>query len=266
VEVRRELADRGAVTLVGETGLPRWHRWALGAPELSAAADQTCQFEAVHHALLELLADPGVERYRVTADVRLLWGRAAPGEDGRLRPEGSPYTQVGPYFGYAAPVVGGRAPAAFAIAATFNDALAPEVRALAARRPDLAGAAVRVESNLFVPDAEIGTRSAGASLAPAFRFPPADRLPGAWRRLALEVTPAGARVLWAAHPGEAMRQLADLPAETINAAYEEMRRQLDTLVPGTGVPTPTWSPRMPFGIWCRCGAVSVRNVRVEVLN
>ncbi len=35
--------------------------------------------------------------------------------------------------------------------------------------------------------------------------------------------------------------------------------------PGLGVPTPTWNPRMPFGIWSRGTVVSFRNVIVEPL-
>jgi serine/threonine-protein kinase len=82
--VRRELEaelDRGRpVTLVGETGWPKWFRWRAGkdAQRTHIEPDGTFSAEMLDQripGLLELLPDPRTDRYKLTAQVRHDQGR-----------------------------------------------------------------------------------------------------------------------------------------------------------------------------------------------
>jgi serine/threonine-protein kinase len=86
-EAHRRLARGEAVTLIGETGPPRWSRWCLGqggSPE-EPYNDPTFAIQCYDTALLELLPAPLPERYILRAQVRHL--RSAEGG-------------AGIYFGY----------------------------------------------------------------------------------------------------------------------------------------------------------------------
>ncbi len=103
--IRKELRAGRRVVLVGETGPPRWHRWAFGAAALgqSSTGDGSCSFEATYISLLELLDDPGIDSYQVTADIRFLYTKPEPGPDGQIKLRGSAAALIGLYFGYTAP-------------------------------------------------------------------------------------------------------------------------------------------------------------------
>ena len=79
-QIERDLADGKAVTLVGPTGLPKWHRWAVGASTLTESVrelDHTACFQTGELTLLELLPRPPAGGYRLTADIRLDAAHAA---------------------------------------------------------------------------------------------------------------------------------------------------------------------------------------------
>jgi serine/threonine-protein kinase len=259
--IRRELRAGRSVTLVGETGPPRWHNWPLGATALgeSRTGDGSCSFETVKLSLLELLNDPGIDRYRVTADIRLLDTNRLFGPDGTLEHKGSPAALVGLYFGRAAQDTADGLPAHFMLAATYNDHL------LAARKvKGVPAAAVQLRTSLIVlqPDAPLLDPTGPAG--PPKNFD-ARELPGDWRRVRIDVTPEGVKAYWSAKPGGPMELLADLSAAELDGQYQSMARRLEAERPGLGVTAPSWYPRMPFGVWCRTAAVSVRNVIVEPL-
>src|SRR5262249_50634963 len=105
--IRKELRAGRPVTLIGATGLPRWHDWAYGPTALgeSLTGDKSCAFEAIGDALLILLDDPGIDRYAVTADLRILRSKTAADQTKAPDPGEAPGSNlVGLFFGQATPV------------------------------------------------------------------------------------------------------------------------------------------------------------------
>jgi serine/threonine-protein kinase len=71
-EMKQDLAHGRAVTLIQETGKPRWYRWLSGKSTTQAALapDGTFLVSTWSNALLELVPDTQTDRYRITAQVR----------------------------------------------------------------------------------------------------------------------------------------------------------------------------------------------------
>ena len=65
-------SKQGRVTLIGETGPPRWSRWNVGEGTAVVAAekDEAYSFTTVEHARIELLRRAPGPRYRFSAEVR----------------------------------------------------------------------------------------------------------------------------------------------------------------------------------------------------
>jgi serine/threonine-protein kinase len=80
-EMRDKLARGESVTLIGPTGGPAWSRWVC-SPEASwidAPPDQPVTAHSWGRGMLELLPEPGIERYRLRASVRHLLAHRADG-------------------------------------------------------------------------------------------------------------------------------------------------------------------------------------------
>src|SRR5207248_197597 len=71
-ELRRELAEDGAATVIPERGLPRWHRMRLGenGPTEAPAHENACFLESTGHAMMDVLPAVGPGRYRVTLQIK----------------------------------------------------------------------------------------------------------------------------------------------------------------------------------------------------
>jgi serine/threonine-protein kinase len=95
--VRAELAAGREVTLIPATGEPQRWEWRLGSAAFgpSSSGDGCCYFEAIDRALLDLLDDPGIDRYRIRADLRQVRSATAPHAEA---PRGDE-SQIGLYFG-----------------------------------------------------------------------------------------------------------------------------------------------------------------------
>ncbi|HEY3789965.1 MAG TPA: serine/threonine-protein kinase, partial [Urbifossiella sp.] len=74
--IQRDLQAGRAVKLVDATGPPRWHAWKLTPSSLgeSSSNDRSASFQTNLSTFLELIRDPGIERYRVTAELRHMGG------------------------------------------------------------------------------------------------------------------------------------------------------------------------------------------------
>lgn len=71
-QLEADLAAGQPVTLIGETGKPKWFRWRMGAAKSATSLAQDGAF-SIHTqtlVLIELLPDPQTERYRFAAQVR----------------------------------------------------------------------------------------------------------------------------------------------------------------------------------------------------
>jgi hypothetical protein len=75
----RELAARRPAVLIGQTGKPKFERRAWGNYSVNDPAEPTdeCYFESGSAALLELLPNPGLQRYRMSAEIRHIHAQGA---------------------------------------------------------------------------------------------------------------------------------------------------------------------------------------------
>jgi serine/threonine protein kinase len=249
-EFERQLRRGETVTLIGETGGPRWSRWGIqaGVSNLSRLQDGTFSVFGQDDTLLTLLPDPQ-RSYRFGAEVRheRQTSNGAVGLSFLHSVHDLPYGKEH-----------------FFCVLTFND--------LEAALPDpitgemsspLEFKVVRVTE--FRRD---GVSEAGPDkIAYVFRrlFVPAWReCPGKypWRRLAVEVRPTGVDLYWEEE------HLAHIPHDTILTHCKDTKEEL---VGGRFVDPlpdlhPTFSPRDALGLFVCRGQASFRRVEVKPLS
>ena len=262
-EIRKQLAAGNEVVIIPESGVPVWLRenWVLGSTALepSPTAENACSFESMDEALLAVLRDPGIDRYRVRFDVRTLRSkRANPSEKPGLDEVAG--RNVGVFFGHAQAggVDGSVAHAFFAV--RFTDYLPKEVQARGITQGHVKLEPVSIHERLN-KSRDLWSGSTAALL----RIPSSDSLPGEWRRIQIEVSPERVRIDWAEQPGGPLQSLADLPAEVVHSRYSSIQGWFDREHPQARISLPGWQPRMPLGVWSRGAAVAVRNVTIAPL-
>lgn len=263
-ELERRLASEKAVTMIGETGLPSWHRWALGPTSLTTSGvylDGTASFKSDEYSLLELVSDPMTDRYRLTAEVRDDTLTDAKAESDELR-------TVGVYFGYRHAPLPGIGEVHRYMSVEFADRMLP--KDLRPNRPHQHRA--RVELRTIGRAIENATAGLESHWFGAVRFDPADKTPRdnseippwTWRTITVEVTPEGLEAYWGTKAtGERFGQWS---AAELHLWYRQWP-PFSFPVPD-GTPTPDvlgWVPRSPLGVYARGTAVSIRNVVVEPL-
>ncbi|MFO0806909.1 MAG: serine/threonine-protein kinase [Gemmataceae bacterium] len=245
-EIKRKLAAGERVTLMGESGTPRWHRWKLGTATLGRSpveGDESCYFGTGDSASLELLDDPGIERYTIIADMRYLGFGGDPS-----------LGMVGLWFGWTEPEP---APPANIFARHY---------AMAFKDVKEYSQVPATEARLRVRDMQWGRRKGGLPMPhPRDFFMREQTLlkssPGPWRRIAIRVSSNQIQFQWQSAPAA--------PPELIS---ELIRKGADRFVVTTtarpGRPPderevpPGWSPRLPIGIWADHAAVTFKNVEI----
>lgn len=236
-----------SVVLLGETGVPKFPRMHLEANAVgtSAQGDNACEFHAFDICLLELLNDPGIDRYRVSFEVKQL-----PGKDTDTTTD-----FVGVYIGYASAAAPDGATSHGMIAVTWKDRDRPG-------DPKNPGVhAVNVERLGFIQHPN--RRSWIDPSRPAsFKFRPNHRLPGEWRTVEVEVTPERLTLKW---PAALDKTEIEWPDSRPKKEFEKLKRSLDASIFGAGGVLPEWSPRMPFGVLAQRASVAVRNVSIAPL-
>ncbi len=259
-KAQRDLAAGRKVVLVGPTGQPKWHEWRLDAAALgkSPMNDETCSFQSIGPGLLELFPAPGVDRYRITAEVRQIWtrdrGEQPPADVGHA-------SRTGLYFGHAQqPGTGGVSAHSF-LAVWFNDWVTDS-----ARKAGITRATARLDQAVIVQRPNTVPAEHTLNIASAEFSPFPNLYATEWRWVGAEVTPAGVRALWREKPDGPTTVLAYLPAATVRRFGTQMQDTLGKLDPNAGVQLPDWHPRMPIGIWCEGSSISIRNVVLEPLS
>lgn len=248
-EIRRELAAGRPVVLVGETGPPRYHRWALEQGELVTPADGTFGFLNRLDTLLELMPDPGIDRYRISAEVRQL--------EAVSQREGAPLTgySVGVYFGYDFQL----APDGVRIH-SFSSVAAADYR------PNPAGPVpgeITYHDHLVVQPRLVGRGGCSMDVAHVPSDPVA-MLPGPWRHFEVELTPDRIRVDFGQPFGKTVEHDSDaIQARIVALQTKLLTPPLSRFVQGVGLPA--WSPRRPFGLRVVGASTAVRNVVVTPL-
>ncbi len=243
-EIERELAHSRPVQLVGQTGPPRQFHWRAGqdASQASVGGDGTFAVHSWKVALVELLPDPQLKRYRFTAQVR---------HD--TRADGG---QVGIYFAQRDYTTPDRA-AQFLCKVTFDDI------SDARRIPGLTGNQARLNPYVLY---SVGGRPAGEHEIHGVESEPfaaAGLDGGHWHEIVVLVTPEGVHATW---DGISFRSGLD-------AEYIPRRTQRVLSLPRRGLAddpflqhlAPEYTPRGGLGLFVGKSSASFRGVSIEPL-
>ena len=244
-QIRTEIAGGKPVRLLKADGRPRFEVWPLGQDETKAKPDDDGTFAfgspGVPRVLI-LLNDPGVDSYRLSAELRQEQKVGTVQE----RRAG----EVGLALGYADQPGTGATRVHTLMALQFSD-FDPD------DEPDVRRVIALTDYGLVSPD------WLSAKNFPMVHGVPVANLdrPAGWRTISVDVSPAGVKV-----PGPGgQAQLADVVG--INQRRQGPGENIQDKVSQTAGPVvlPAWTPRMPVGIWCRGSWVAVRNVTIERL-
>jgi serine/threonine-protein kinase len=245
-EIKRKLAAGERVKLIGESGTPRWHRWKLGTATLGRSpveGDESCYFGTGDSASLELLDDPGIERYTIIADMRYLGF----GGDPNLG-------MVGLWFGWTEPE---GAPPANIFARHY---------AIAFKDVKEDSQVPATEARLRVRDMQWGRRKGGLPMPhPRDFFIREQTLlkssPGPWRRIMITVSSNQIQFKWQSEPGARPELISELVRSAVDRFIVTTTAKPGRPPDERDVP-PGWSPRLPIGIWADHAAVTFKNVEI----
>jgi serine/threonine-protein kinase len=241
-DAQHQLAAGHAVTLIGETGPPRWSRSPTGKAVQSAGAARDYPFamSSIEPALLELLPDPQLPRYRFRAEVRHDTG-AGPGE-------------VGIYFAYNSLVTAKGVEHRF-WQLTFNDQQGAF--------PPVPGQGSEYEVALRCQRYRPAGEDPGAKIrimpGPQKSFAPAVPPNGpaqTWRQLAVEVTPEKVWVFW---EGEAIGCISGEQLRKVSR--EVLTNPRDPIDPPAGD-----APGVALGLYVHRSTAAFRSVVIEPLE
>jgi hypothetical protein len=253
-DIRRRLAAGEALKPDVEDGRPRYYVERLGAASFGKSSSNEAAYycESLGLCLLELVPDPGIDRYRLTFEVRQDSPKAgAAGESGRR-------SALGPYFGHAESTAAGGRAVHTLFALPYSDTLPnPEP----GDPPTMH--AVRFRSVVLASNADT-TPSVHYNQIRSLRFEPSPNPVGLWRAFEITVTPDQVAVRWKAD-GKEFAPVHELTRDVARQEYADLGPRLDQHHPGTGARVPDWSPRMPAGIWLSRAGVSVRSIEITPL-
>lgn len=251
--IDRALARGDAVTLIGETGMPKWYDWKLGESILkdSQIFDGTIGFQSQRLSLLCLVDDPQTDHYRFTAEVRQMTMDSGTPQ-AKLPVDSNP--RIGIFWGLdqVATQNGTKQHTAFTI----------EINEFQ-RKVNSA----KIYKHLRTEGHRVGEVPIAMTLshtAPTYIPRTIEVPPGPWRTVILEVQPTGFTV-FIVSPGETPLQLVNLNRDEIEVMIDIQRKTLDKSYSPDVFPLSTWSPRRPLGIFGLSGILAVRNVRIEPL-
>jgi len=189
-------------------------------------------------AVLQLLPDPGIDRYRVRAEFRQDQRVAVPGQKRDSRT-----AHVGLVLGHARVRAG-------------TDSVVHSLLKVVYNEHDLAPDRVVCLTDLAILEQPLRTSAMhqhrGVSL-------PLGAGEGEWRLLDVEVTPDEVTVRYG---GPSVTCPAVEIRHYLSDRLDAVRREMPQ---GADVAVPPWGPRLPIGIWVSESWVSVRNVTIEPL-
>jgi Protein kinase domain len=265
-DMERDLAAGKAVTLVGETGPPRWFRplHGGGAATEPGMSDGVFAFQSLDEALIELLPDPHLERYKFTAEVRhdKRSAEAFKGAPGKGAPGSESVGGVGVYFGYHPYAFPTRDRAYHGLRLEFADDGPPP------DRPELPWrSAVRLIAFLNLLPFERGEQFEDIYQG-SRPFVPVKLRPGPWRKLEIEVRPDSVRAFWWDEKTQKLQPVAQLDATGLKALTQSSQQSADKLnaLAGMGLTVQQFNPRSGLGLYAARGKASFRNVTIEPLQ
>ncbi len=256
-EAKKELVAGRPVTLIGETGLPKYSRWVLETSTLgeSPLGDKTCSYPMFGYSMLELFPAPGISHYRIDLELRHLQSLAS-----TIAGDPVAVDDVGVYFGYASAPARDGSPTHAMFAVTYCDS---DVESFLHGQPPQPQFAILSRYG-FGQSATALPKLMSHSVASQKFTPPPSR-PGPWRPISIECAPNHLLIRWKDDSGK-MVALADWPEEKLRAQYDAVRAGVDReLAPGIKDVLPRWNPDTPFGLVGYKGSLAVRNVVVTPL-
>jgi eukaryotic-like serine/threonine-protein kinase len=239
--VAEQLRRGELVELIGADGQPRSHRVRLGEGGTRTYQTGDGYFAAAggRVTLVELLPDPELDRFRITAEAREL---------GNI----SDIAEVGVYFSHQV------APTARGASHVFGYLGFADFSPLAEREKDIRGNPIRqarLRYACFTPPVAAGS-DWSTYRGPYLSYPPPPPVPpGPWRRLEIEVTP---EVVRASFDGVAFREHPVSNSQVWADALPLTREQREGL-------RVTLSPRGGVGLYVYGCEAAFRNVRIGPL-
>jgi len=269
--VRSKLQAGETVEMIGEKGLPKYHRFWLEKSILQEEPNGTCSFRGFGTSLLELVPpDLGIDHYEVSLELQHL--RASiPGPQGAVDVDSIAF-----YFGHSSATVPHAQKTVHAMfTLLYKDFEMPAV----ANVPRTRGASLMLSG--FIEDRNPETRTPLEPMTPSritgiLFIPTRNRLgaigpePSEWRRIVVEVGPQGVHVQWRADKAnpndkEKMVTVARWNGDETISLYLRELQALDARVPGALAVMPSWNPRLAFGVRASKSAVAIRNVWITPL-
>ncbi len=235
--LRRTLAADGTYTFVGDKGVPRHRAWpvTLGVLANPAEADEGFSYKSVDACPLQLLTAPGLEQYRFRAKVR--------------HDQDSSCGAAGIFFGLTTtPTANGDVLCYCTL--TFND-----LTELPPHNPPGKGHnPVRLQVRTYRPKTGAAySRGVGDSVLMNPAFVANKSKP--FRDLAVEVSPAAARIFWE----------GQLVCELTQGELSEAAHNMLYLEPALAGITVRFPPAGGFGTFVDGGAASFKDVVIETL-
>lgn len=236
-KIQRDLRDGKTVTLIGKTGKPEGYRWVLGKERsaLPITEEGTLEVSCWGVGLFELCSDPGIDAYRIKAEVRHINARQ--------------FENVGIYFFHSLEPC----PQGFMHCFTtweFSDQWALKENSLDTKKN-----CVFMRSYLLGEGFLYGPNRVVNGPYPYQKFAIGDPLDPPWRKLEVEVSPENVVVSW---EGEVVSS-AKL-AEMNRSGRANVARRKDAEVEGY---TLDINPRQGLGLFIMNGAAEFRNVILE---
>lgn len=246
-KIESALANHEKWTLVGERGLPAWHRWLTGDSILvEAEDDRACSFQTQTESALVLVRDPMGPRYRFTADIR---------HDGY----GPDDSYVGLFVGLVEPKIPGVDRAFRYTSIQFSDYWTGLERAMPDRRE---------KHGINVVDL-IGYRTDNKYNSPAvgvesfLPFVPRGSPAPPWRTVWIDADENGFVVQWRGADGEMV------PSKKIDRGVLDevvaLHNRQNSLEHWNGetMGCAGWNPRGSIGLYAFRASVSFRNVTIQ---
>ncbi len=269
----RALRRGEKVTLIGETGAPRYHRWAVGLGEAGeqGAGKQFMAF-AVETGMVELVPDTQTDRYRVTAEFRV---------DASITAN----SKAGIYFAHNRSVLGGGVGVDRAVTVEFNDNHLTEIpykniKFVEPGKPSVYDPVTIREGIYYVSP----TGSIKPEVTPVTDLRVVDPLDSdgrkkwdqiPWRQIVATVGPDELRVEWRDPDGtyrpvgiEGHRLPFEpaIPTSKLMAREEYYKFKLQDVYPGIDTSGfKPYSPRGGVGLYVYSARVFFRNVVIEPL-
>jgi len=254
-EIRRALKAGKSYTILGETGLPKYYRWRLGAGQfgVSTTGEKACYYESIGHSMLEVVPDdPGIDSYRLTLSLRHI-DKAGAADPAAPLPD---FSYLGPYFGDAEQLGANGAPVHTFFGLPYCD--------IERNGGNSNGSfhQLRFLSGCFALRDKDRPPLFKSQIAYS-NFAGSDNPPGEWRTFRIDISPHRIRIEWKPENASEFVLVKELSETALQPQYARVEAETIRGWPAPGITVPSWSPRLAAGIWSHRAAVSIKNIVIQ---